>query len=225
MKKSLILIAEKSAYLSEVYNFLCHAQMDVVHMDNVNDAKAGLKRQSPAFVLLDFGIKGADFLLSEIAFEQHTPQPYIMIAADYANGDDRATMLKRGADHCVDSPLNAREILAVIDTVLRRNKSVNAIEYKELTINKSLRSVTMRGKPVALTRKEYEVLCLLASHPGAVLTKAEIYSSVWKAVYDPKSTNVSDQISALRGKLGLSRKDTTYIHTVIGIGYRFGDIE
>lgn len=58
---------------------------------------------------------------------------------------------------------------------------------------------------------------------GTVLTKEEVYRAVWKSSYNPNSTNVEDQISSLRFKLGLKRKDTTYIQTVIGIGCRFGN--
>lgn len=222
MKRNLMLISERSEHISEVYNILCRSNLDVVFVESIYEAKAGLDSHSPAFVLLDFDIKGADFLLNEIAFGQNFFPPYIIVAASYRNGNDRAHMLKRGADCCVDKPINADEVLAMIAAVLRRHKNNSIIEYKELTINKSSRTVTMRGKAVSLTRKEYEVLCVLANHVGTVISKEEIYQAVWKGSYNHKNTNVSDQISSLRFKLGLSSKDSTYIYTVIGVGYRFG---
>lgn len=219
-----MLISGMSTHLMEVYNALRLSKITVTHAENTYDAKARLEIHSPAFVLLDFGIKGADFLLSEIAFGQHVPRPYIMVAAVYANGNDRAAMLKRGADHCVDSPVNAHEVLAVVNSVLRRrSKQAHIFRYKDMAINKSCRMVTMHGKAVTLTRKEYQVLCFLADHAGTILTKEEIYRAVWDAEYDPKSTNISDQIYSLRCKLGLSSKGTDYIRTVIGVGYCFGD--
>lgn len=224
MKNDLMLISGMSQHLMEVYNALRLSKIAVTHAENAHDAKAGLEIHSPAFVLLDFGIKGADFLLSEIAFRQHVPHPYIMVAAVYANGNDRAAMLKRGADHCVDAPINVHEVLAVVNSVLRRrSKQAHMFRYKDMVINKSCRMVTMRGKPITLTRKEYQVLCFLADHAGTILTKEKIYRAVWDAEYDPKSTNISDQIYSLRCKLGLSSKDTDYIRTVIGVGYCFGD--
>lgn len=224
MKKDLMLISGMSTHLMEVHNVLQDSNINALHAENTYDAKAGLKIHSPAFVLLDFGIKGADFLLSEISFGQHVPRPYIMVAAVYANGNDRAAMLKRGADHCVDSPINAHEVLAVVNSVLRRrSKQAHMFRHKDMVINKSCRMVTMRGKAVTLTRKEYQVLCFLADHAGTILTKEEIYRAVWDAEYDPRSTNISDQIYSLRCKLGLSSKDTDYIRTVIGVGYCFGD--
>ena len=222
MKRNLMLIAEKSEYLTEVYNILRHSSMDVVHIDNTHEAKVGLKTYSPTFILLDFDINGSDSLLCDVAFGQICPQPYIMIASSYADGNDRAVMLERGADSCVDKPINSHEVIAVIESVLRRNQRIPIITYKDMVIYLSRRMVTMRGALVDLTRKEYEVLCFLANHAGTVLTKEEIYHAVWRDGYNPKSTNVSDQISSLRKKLKLGSKNTSYIQTIIGVGYRFG---
>lgn len=224
MRNDLMLISGMSQHLMQVYNALRLSKITVTHAENTYDAKAGLETHSPAFVLLDFDIKGADSLLSEIAFGQHVPRPYIMVAAAYANGNDRAAMLKRGADHCIDAPINAHEVWAVVNSVLRRrSKQAHMFRHKDMVINKSCRMVTMRGKTVTLTRKEYQVLCFLTDHAGTILTKEEIYCAVWDAEYDPKSTNISDQIYSLRCKLGLSSKDTDYIRTIIGVGYCFGD--
>ena len=224
MKKELMLISGMSKDLNGIYSALRCSKINVICTESISDAKAGLATHSPAFILLDFDIEGTNSLLDEFAFGQYLPQPYIMVAATYTDGSDRAAMLKRGADYCINKPVNAQEILAVIDAVLRWNRRIKTIEYKEVVINTLCRSVTMRGEPVALTRKEYEVLCFLAKNIGIVLTKEEIYCAVWKSSYDPNSTNVADQISSLRFKLGLDRKDTTYIQTVIGVGYRFGEL-
>jgi DNA-binding response OmpR family regulator len=225
MKKELMLVSGMSKHLKEVFSALQCSKINVTHTESVAGAKAGLATHSPAFILLDFDIKGANSLLNEFAFGQYIPQPYIMVAATYSDGNDRADMFKRGADYCIDKPINAHEVSAIIDAVLRRDKRIHTIEYKEMAINMSCRTVTMRGETVILTRKEYEVLCFLAKNAGTVLTKEEIYCAVWKSSYDPNSTNVADQISSLRFKLGLDRKDTTYIQTVIGVGYRFGELD
>ena len=114
MKKYLILVSENSKHITRTCEILHRSEVDVTCVNNMGDAKAGLKIHSPAFVLLDFNIKGADSLLSEIAFGQYISQPYIMVAAAYTGRNDRAAMLRRGADHCVDTPISVHEILAVI---------------------------------------------------------------------------------------------------------------
>ena len=225
MKQTLLLISKEVRHSASKHSILCHSNLDFICVETINAAKVGLTTLNPTFIVLDFDIKGANFLLAEIALKEQSPRPYIIVAAIYNDGNDRAAMLKRGADHCIDKPINAQEVLAIMDAVLRRNRPMNTVEYKELTINMSCRMVTMRGETVILTRKEYEVLWFLAKKAGTVLTKEEIYCAVWKSSYDPNSTNVADQISSLRFKLGLDRKDTTYIQTVIGVGYRFGGVD
>ena len=79
----------------------------------------------------------------------------------------------------------------------------------------------MRNQPVYLTVKEFDILHLLASYPGIVFTKSQIYERVWQGDFKFATTSVSDQISSLRHKLGLNARDGRYIQTVFGLGYRF----
>ena len=121
-------------------------------------------------------------------------------------------------------------MLSVINAVFRRKQRIARLKlgralpriiHKELVIDPMRRMVEMRKKPIQLTAKEFDVLLLLASKAGAILTKEEIYETVWKADCSYMSTNVSDHISTLRQKLSLDKKDQSYIQTVFGVGYRF----
>ncbi len=224
MNRNLMIITGESGCPIEAQNILERSKLNVIYARNFSEAKAGLFTYSPAFVLVNYNIKEFNSLFMKLSTSQVDPRPYIMVASTYRNGDERASMLKCGADHCVDYPINANEVAAVIESVFRRRANQSTIQYKELAIHMSTRTVTMKGEPVALTRREYDVLRVLAAHIGTVVTKEEIYHSVWRCDYNPKSTNVSDQISSLRAKLGLNSKDSTYIRTVIGIGYKFGSI-
>lgn len=132
MKIDLMVMSGTSADLLGVYGTLRRSGIRLLHVENIYDAKAGLATHSPAFILLDFDIKGANSLLNEFAFGQYIPQPYIMVAATYSDGNDRADMFKRGADYCIDKPINAHEVSAIIDAVLRRDKRMCTIEYKEM---------------------------------------------------------------------------------------------
>ena len=231
MKQDIVIVAHCTERFENVYTALLNNKMKVTHFGNTDDAKARLIVNSPAFVLLDYEIEGGDFFLKEIMNRYLWPRPFIIVSANFLDGKARAAMLRRGADACVDRPVIAGEVIAVIESVLRRGKQnawnyrgvlESCIEYKELKIDPLRHQVTMRRKAVELTAKEFDVLYYLAGHCGMVLTKKEIFEAVWKNEYNPQSTNVSDQISSLRQKLGLSSKDTTYIQTVIGVGYRYG---
>lgn len=234
MKRNLALVTQKNEHTIHVRDFLRNHHIDAIIVENAVDFKAGLSSYSPAFLLLDFGNKGNKVLFSELPISALLPLPYIIIADAFPNGSVRAAMLRHGADACVDSPINAEEVLAVINAVLRREqriarsqlgKTLPLIKHKELVIDPIRRTVEMRKKPIQLTAKEFDVLLLLASKAGAVLTKEEIYETVWKADCSYMSTNVSDHISTLRQKLRLGKKDQTYIQTVFGVGYRFAPNE
>ncbi len=98
---------------------------------------------------------------------------------------------------------------------------VSEIKRKGLVIDPMRRSVSVEGRPVTLTVKEFDILSFLASHPGVVFSKEQIYEQVWNEECVYVSTNVADHISAIRQKLGLSPRDGRYIQTVYGAGYRF----
>ena len=225
MKQDVSIITHQEKSVADIFELLLHHKIKVLHFNNVHDAKVGLALHSPTFLLLDFTIRGANSFFSERFSEWH---PYIIVSANFLGGKDRATMLRKGADACVDNPMIAEEILAVIEAALRREQqngeSFSCIEYKDLQIDPLHRTVTMRDELIILTAKEFDVLYFLASHIGTVLTKEEIYNAVWKERFNPRGTHVSDQISSIRQKLGLSSKDMAYIQTIIGVGYRFGTL-
>ena len=99
--------------------------------------------------------------------------------------------------------------------------SAPQIRHGELSIDLLRHTVTMRDEPVSLTVKEFDILHFLASYPGIVFTKSQIYERVWEEDFKFASTSVSDHISSLRQKLGLNARDGRYIQTVFGVGYRF----
>ena len=230
MKPDLVLVCRKTEHTIHVCDFLRDHHIDTAIIENAENLKAELSSYSPAFLLLDFGNKGNKILLSKLFINAMRPLPYIIIADTFPNGAARAAVLERGADACVEAPLIAEEVLAVINAVLRREqriarlklgRTLPLIKHKELVIDPMRRMVEMRKKPIQLTAKEFDVLFLLASKAGTVLTKEEIYETVWKADCSYMSTNVSDHISTLRQKLSLDKKDQSYIQTVFGVGYRF----
>lgn len=234
MKQDIVLVCRKTEHTIHVCDFLRDHYIDSVIIENAEDLKAELSSHSPAFLLLDFGNKGNENLFSKLSISTMRPLPYIIIADAFPDGAARAAVLERGADACVETPLIAEEVLAVINAVLRREQRIARLKlgralprmkHKELVIDPMRRTVEMRDEPVHLTVKEFDVLFLLASKAGTALTKEEIYEAVWNADRDYMGTQVSDHIFTLRRKLGLGKKDQAYIQTVFGVGYRFATSE
>ena len=196
---------------------------------DVKKATRCLQSRSTAFLLLDLELEGAETFLDEVATGLYNPPPYLLVVSTFPDSAARSKVMNRGADACLEKPLNSHEVLAVINAALRRSsrlvkgpeKLAPCLVRGELTIDPLRRTVIMEDRLVKLTPKEFDILYFLASYPGIVFTKDQIYEHVWNDDSQFATTNVFDHISALRKKLGLSSKDARYIETVFGTGYRF----
>lgn len=232
MKQDMTLIVPQTKHLSNICKALELWGLTISRAETIDSAKARLKICSPAFLLVDIDMEGAIQFVVDISKSFLYPPPCIIISRELHCIGDYSTMLDLGADACVGKPIKAEEILAVVNSVLRRERKIarrnvgrldSCIEYKDLIIDPLRRTATMRRKPVELTAKEFDVLYLLACHAGSALNKKEIYEAVWGIEYSLTATSVAEYISSLRKKLGLSTKDNEYIQTVFGVGYRFAD--
>jgi DNA-binding response OmpR family regulator len=132
---------------------------------------------------------------------------------------DRVLGLELGADDYVVKPFGFRELLARIRAVTRRaagGTPLPTVVVGDLEIDLRTRRVTMHGTDVELTRKEFDLLALLASDPGAVRTRQEILESVWDEHWYGPTKTLDVHIATLRKKLG----DPGLVETVRGVGFR-----
>ncbi|MFD3786602.1 response regulator transcription factor [Streptomyces cyaneofuscatus] len=135
---------------------------------------------------------------------------------------ERVLVLHAGADDCVVKSCGFREIGARIEAVLRRARPrpdpPDAISVHDLHIDPRLREVRLRGRPVGVTSKEFELLYTLAATPETVVTRKELMARVWGSGWGHTSRTIDTHVSSLRAKLGSSG----CIITVRGVGYRLG---
>lgn len=98
---------------------------------------------------------------------------------------------------------------------------VSVLSFPELEIRQSRRQVLQNGEEINLTRLEYSTLLFLASNPGIVLTRTQIFEAVWNMESDSCQSSVVNVIYNLRKKIEPDSKNPTYIKTVLGVGYKF----
>lgn len=122
MRLDIILVSPNSGHLKAVCSDLRRSKMDVLQLESVQEMKAGLALHSPAFLLLDLGVKDSMAGLKEVSNGLYQPRPYVLVSAAFHNGGERAQVLRLGADVCVDEPINTEEVLAVIYAVYRREQ-------------------------------------------------------------------------------------------------------
>jgi DNA-binding response OmpR family regulator len=197
---------------------LRHAGYDVNRAATV---AAALHAPPADVVLLDMGLPDGDGL---DVLRRLRRSPGTAVIAVTARGEerDRVLGLRSGADDYVVKPFGTAELLARIEAVLRRTRTARAEAVSEavrvgpLELDTAMRTVSVDGRELVLTRKEFDLLALLAGRPGTVVSRDLIMDQVWQAAWEAPSRTLDTHIAALRGKLGAGVR----IETVRGVGYR-----
>ena len=176
---------------------------------------------SPDVVILDLGLPDLDGVeLLKMARAVSTV-PIIVVTAR----DDEPEIVKAldaGADDYLVKPLSADQLDARIRAVLRRlgGDGRRTLEVGDLWLDPTSREARLAGRCLDLTRKEFDLLCYLASKAGAVVTKAEFLAEVWRQPYGGADKTIDVHLSWLRRKMGETATSPRYIHTVRGVGVK-----
>lgn len=154
--------------------------------------------------------------------------PVLMLTAK-SDEEDKVSGLRLGADDYLTKPFGINELVARVNSLIRRYTTLNPVTgneaatmlLKDMVIDKINRTVTVQNLPVDLTGKEFDLLLFLASNKGRVFTKKQLYTQVWTEEYDFDDNNLMAFISKLRKKIEPNPEQPFYIQTVRGVGYRF----
>lgn len=205
----------------EVYT-LCSTGFPARGFRDGNAFFAALAEEMPDLVILDVMLPGEDgvSLLKRLKSSSATKDLPVIMATAKGMEYDKINSLDLGADDYLVKPFGMMEMVARVKAVLRRSapkREANVLCYASFVMNLDEHTVTVRGKRVELTLKEYEMLRLFLSRPGMVFTRDQLLSDVWGVDYDGESRTVDVHIRSLRQKLG---EDGEMIRTVRGVGYR-----
>ena len=174
-----------------------------------------LERERFDLVLLDIMLPGVDGF-SLLEYIRPTGTPVIFLTAKNAI-NDRVRGLRMGAEDYIVQPFEVLELLARVDVVLRRyHKTSDTLDIGGLHIDQQAMQVTRDGAPIALTKKEYDLLLLFARNPGVALYRETIYERVWKEDFPYGSKTVDLHVQRLRKKVGWETK----LRAVNKVGYR-----
>lgn len=175
-----------------------------------------VEENSYDMVLLDIMLPEIDGM-ELIEYIRQFDVPVIFVTAK-ASVEDRVRGLRAGAEDYIVKPFDLQELLARIETVLRRyNKHTRYIDLGKIIIDTMSRTVTLYGKEVALSMKEYDLLLYLVRNAGIALYRERIYEVVWQEPYYSNTRTIDLHIQRLKKKLSLDNA----IEAVYKIGYRF----
>ena len=179
-----------------------------------------MAEHTPSLVLLDIMLPEEDGIsvLKQLRSSARTCRlPVIMLTAK-GTEYDKVLGLDAGADDYLAKPFGMMELLSRIRALLRRTeREVNIYRCDVLTVNQTRHTVTVNGREVVLTQKEFEVLCLLLKNRGQVLSRERLIEDVWGYTFTGESRTVDVHVRTLRQKLG---EAGAYIETVRGYGYK-----
>jgi DNA-binding response OmpR family regulator len=187
-------------------------------VERVATGAGALEAKEPDLVLLDVGLPDTDGFTLCRELRGRSEVPIIMVTAK-GEEVDRVVGLEVGADDYIVKPFGFRELIARIRAVTRRQHSApppGAVEVGPLVVDMRSRRVTLDGREVALTPKEFDLLALLTSDPGAFVPRTRILEEVWQTNWFGSSKTIDVHVAALRRKLG----DPAWIETVRGVGFR-----
>ena len=183
------------------------------------------ERVGPHVVVLDLMLPTVDGFEVFRRLRSSSDVPVLMLTAK-GTELDRVLGLELGADDYVTKPFSPREIVARIRAILRRSEQGpeepdGRFVAGPLEIDRGRREVHRDGTLVPLTRKEFDLLELLATSPGRTFTRTQLLEEVWDFAWDGDSSTVTVHVRRLREKIELEPSSPRHIVTVRGVGYRF----
>lgn len=183
-------------------------------------------------VVLDLMLPGVDGLEICRALRAKSDYTPILMLTARTGELDRVLGLEMGADDYLTKPFSVRELLARVKAILRRTdlahkqqKPQDQTLFKagDLEVISDKRSVTLEGKAVDLTAKEFDLLWFFINNPGHVFTRSQLLDKVWGYGHDGYEHTVNSHINRLRSKIEANPTEPHYILTVWGVGYKFSD--
>ena len=202
---------------------------NVLTAENGEEALDVIRHNEVHLVLLDIMMPKTDGLTALMQIRETHNMPVIFTTAK-SEDNDIILGLNLGADDYITKPFNPVELLARVRSQIRRYTKLGSTKPQEgviviggVEINDAAKTVTVDGDPVSLTPKEYQIILLLASHPGKVFSPAEIYRKVWKDEPYGADSTVAVHIRHLREKIEINPTKPRYIKVVWGQGYKMED--
>lgn len=219
-----ILVVDDEAGIREIIQFnLENAGFEV---DCASSAEEALEKLAPehSLILLDVMMSGmSGFQMAEVLRKEKNNQIPVIFLTAKTDQNDLLTGFSAGGDDYIPKPFSINEVIARVRAVLKRTERVvesksDMIEAGAVRIDVTRKEVFVGGEPVVFSKKEFEVLTLLASHPGQIYSREDIINELWKDAPYVLDRTVDVHIARIRSKLGNCKN---YIVNRTGFGYIF----
>jgi len=218
----LVMVVDDDQDLAEMLSIvLTGAGMEVDLVSRGDQVMDLFNSNPPDLILLDVMLPGIDGVQVCKIIRETSMVPIVMLTAK-GDTQDVVLGLEAGADDYMVKPFKPQELVARINTRLRRNTKVGSLSIGSLTIDQMEHKVLKNGQEIALTRLEFDLLAALAKEPGRVFTREALLSEVWGYQHAADTRLVNVHVQRLRSKIESDADNPEYVLTVRGVGYKAG---
>ena len=225
---NILVVEDEKEIAAAIEVYLKNQNYNVVIAYNGIEALEAFERQEIHLILMDIMMPVMDGIQTTVKIREKSKVPIIFLSAK-SEDTDKILGLNIGADDYITKPFNPLELLARVNSSLRRYTSYskpeaavqeNVIEIGGIALNDMNKTVLADGNPVKITPLEFKILHLLMKNPNRVFSIEEIYEKVWnEPAYNPDTVTV--HIRRIREKIEINPKEPKYLKVVWGIGYKF----
>jgi DNA-binding response OmpR family regulator len=215
---TVLLVEDEHSIGSMTRGYLERSGWRVVWVRSGEEALAELGRHQIRIVILDIRLPGIDGFDVARLVRSRSDVPILMLTARDEE-PDRVAGLELGADDYLTKPFSPRELVARMKAVLRRTdgrRAENVLTLEDVVLDRNAREVSVEGRAVELTTKEFDLLAMLIENPGVVVSRDQLLDRVWGMTYPGGTRTVDVHVAQLRRKLGKPE----LIRTVRGAGYK-----
>ncbi|HWI60816.1 MAG TPA: response regulator transcription factor [Symbiobacteriaceae bacterium] len=226
--KRILVVDDDPKILKALDQALRKEGYEVLRAADGEEALAIAREEDPDLIVLDIMLPKLDGfeVCAKIRALNNVP---ILILSARGEEMDKVVGFNVGADDYLTKPFRLSELVLRVRAILRRTGSTAPnmvaegapIRFREMEINRAARSVMVRTRSVELTPKEFDLLWLLASHPGNVFSREAILQRVWHSDYTGDEAALTVCVRRLREKIEQDPGNPEYIKTIWGIGYKF----
>lgn len=226
MNELILVVDDEPRIVKQARDYLQHGGFQVLEANDGTTALAAARHSRPDLIVLDLNLPGMDGLDVCRALRRESDVPIIMLTAR-VDEMDRLIGLELGADDYITKPFSPRELVARVRVILRRvqggMRDPEMIRAADLQIDVRGYRVTRQGEVLEMSRTEFNLLALLAQHPGQVFTRAQLVDRLLGSAFEGYDRSIDAHIKNLRRKIEPDTGNPRYVLTVYGVGYKFAE--
>ena len=221
-----ILIVEDNEELGQlIFDFLKNSGYSADWVKSAENALENISKENYKLLLLDVMLPGQDGFAALSKIRKEHNMPVLMMSAR-TDDDSKILGMETGADDYIGKPFSIPLLVSKIKALLRRaypDSENEVLAYRNIKVDVSARSVSMDGKSLEITGKEFDILAYLMKHAGKVVDKNELFDEVWGYYSETEMNSLNVYIRWLREKIEKDPKEPELIKTVWRVGYKFGE--